>query len=169
MEDSYIKHRHSSPKHPQTNGVVERFNQTLRRATQKSIQDNQTDWNLHVDEVLFGYHIGIQASLMITLISAPLTLTQRSPHTGFWRSPHLSTSSLRRPQQICRGPMTANSATSRSVILPGIAQQENVPQAQTSNSHASRRKKTAHCRELKALQRGVARDVHTAIARLCHD
>ena len=62
LEDSYIEHRHSSPNHPQTNGLVERFNQTLRRAIQRSIQDNQADWDLHVDKVLFGYRIGIQAS-----------------------------------------------------------------------------------------------------------
>ena len=43
LEDCYIEHRHSSPNHPQTNGFVERFNQTLRQALQKSVKDHK-DW-----------------------------------------------------------------------------------------------------------------------------
>lgn len=61
LEDCYIEHRHSSPNHPQTNGLVERFNQTLRQALQKSVKDHK-DWDLHLNKILFGYRIGMQAS-----------------------------------------------------------------------------------------------------------
>ena len=61
LEDCNIEHRHSSPNHPQTNGLVERFNQTLRKALQKSIKQDK-DWDLHLNKILFGYRIGMQAS-----------------------------------------------------------------------------------------------------------
>lgn len=39
----------------QTSGLQERFNQTLERAHIKYASDRQTDWNLHVKRILFGY------------------------------------------------------------------------------------------------------------------
>ena len=61
LEDCYIEHRHSSPNHPQTNGLVERFNQTLHQALLKSVK-GQSDWDQHLNKVLFGYRIGMQAT-----------------------------------------------------------------------------------------------------------
>lgn len=37
------EHRISSAYHPQTNGLVERFNQTLQRSLVKFVDANQTD------------------------------------------------------------------------------------------------------------------------------
>ena len=61
LEDCHIEHRHSSPNYPHTNGLVERFTQTLRQALQKSVKDHK-DWDLHLNKVLFDYRIGMQAS-----------------------------------------------------------------------------------------------------------
>ena len=48
-------HRISSAYHPQTNGLVERFNQTLQRSLLKVVNENQTDWDEKLDGVLFAY------------------------------------------------------------------------------------------------------------------
>ena len=44
-------HRISSAYHPQTNGLVERFNQTLQRSLVKVVNENQTDWDEKLDGV----------------------------------------------------------------------------------------------------------------------
>lgn len=60
----YIELRHSSPNHPQTNGLVERFNKTLCLALQRSItgRNSYHDWDTHLHKVLFGYRTSGQAS-----------------------------------------------------------------------------------------------------------
>ena len=55
-------HRISTAYHPQTNGLVERFNQTLQRALIKLVKKEQNDWDLYIDGVLFGYRTAIQKS-----------------------------------------------------------------------------------------------------------
>lgn len=54
------EHRISSAYHPQTNGMVERFNQTLQRSLVKFVNDNQNDWDEKIDGVLFAYRTSQQ-------------------------------------------------------------------------------------------------------------
>ena len=56
------KHRISSAYHPQTNGLVERFNATLQCSLIKLVNDNQTDWDAHLDGVLFAYRTSVHKS-----------------------------------------------------------------------------------------------------------
>lgn len=56
------EHRISSAYHPQTNGLVERFNQTLQRSLVKFVKSNQTDWDEKLDGVLFAYRTSQQKS-----------------------------------------------------------------------------------------------------------
>ena len=46
----------------QTNGLTERFNQTLSRCLAKIINEDQTDWDEKLDTVLMGYRASKQAS-----------------------------------------------------------------------------------------------------------
>ena len=54
MEKFQIKHLLSTPYHPQTNGLVERFNRTLSESLSK-MSTKTHDWDLFIAPVLFAY------------------------------------------------------------------------------------------------------------------
>ena len=54
LEKFQIKHLLSTPYHPQTNGLVERFNRTLCESLAK-MSDKTNDWDLFIPPVLFAY------------------------------------------------------------------------------------------------------------------
>ena len=53
MEEFNIKHNFSTPYHPKTNGLIERFNKTLCESLAK-LNSNE-DWDLKLPSVLFAY------------------------------------------------------------------------------------------------------------------
>ena len=55
-------HRISSAYHPQTNELVERFNQTLERSLIKVVNANQTDWDQKLEGILFAYRTATHKS-----------------------------------------------------------------------------------------------------------
>ena len=63
---THTEHRISSAYHPQTNGLVERFNQTLQRSLVKLVNSNQSDWDEKIDRVLFAYRTAPQKSTKLT-------------------------------------------------------------------------------------------------------
>ena len=78
METCEIDHRHSSAYHPQTNGLVERMNRTIKAALSKDVRVNARDWDTFIPRILLGIRAGVQAS------------TKYSPYAlVFGRQPYL--------------------------------------------------------------------------------
>lgn len=50
-----IIHRTSSPYHPETNGLIERFNRTLGQVLRKRPDVERKDWHIYLPAVLFAY------------------------------------------------------------------------------------------------------------------
>ena len=48
--------------HPQTDGLVERFNRTLTEMLAKKVERNGQDWDTHLPFVLFAYRASMQDS-----------------------------------------------------------------------------------------------------------
>ncbi|KAG1956974.1 gag-pol fusion protein [Pimephales promelas] len=58
-----IKGIRTTPYHPQTDGLVERFNQTLKQMLRKFVNDTGADWDQWLPYLLFAYREVPQASL----------------------------------------------------------------------------------------------------------
>lgn len=69
-EKLQINHKIASPYHPQTNGLQERFNQTLERALMKCVNEKQNDWDMHIKRILFGYRTSVHASTGVAPFTA---------------------------------------------------------------------------------------------------
>lgn len=48
------EHRMTSAYHPQSNGLVEKFNHTIQSCLLKIVNNHQNDWDDHLDSVLFA-------------------------------------------------------------------------------------------------------------------
>lgn len=57
-----VKKINTSAYHPQTDGLVERFNRTLAKMLAAYVEKNQKDWDEHLPYVLFAYRTAEQSS-----------------------------------------------------------------------------------------------------------
>ena len=52
----------TSPYHPETDGVTERFNRTLKQMLACYVNENQTDWDLYLDNLQYAYNSAIHST-----------------------------------------------------------------------------------------------------------
>ena len=57
-----ISPQHSTPYHPQCNGLVEKFNGTLSKMLSMYVNEHPKDWDVFLPYVLFAYRTSVQAS-----------------------------------------------------------------------------------------------------------
>ena len=55
-----VKKTRTSPYHPQSDGFVERFNRTLEHMLSMYVNDNQNDWDDHLQHVMLAYRSSVQ-------------------------------------------------------------------------------------------------------------
>lgn len=56
------EHRMTSAYHPQSNGLVEKFNHTIQNCLLKMVNDHQNDWDDYLDPILFAIRTSKQKS-----------------------------------------------------------------------------------------------------------
>ena len=60
------EHRVTSAYHPQSNGLTERFKQTLQVTLMKLVNDEQNDWDEHLPAILFSYRTSLKKTTKLT-------------------------------------------------------------------------------------------------------
>ena len=57
-----IRGTFSTPYHPESNGMVERVNETLEKILQKLVIDKTSQWSDYIQDAVFAYNIGYHSS-----------------------------------------------------------------------------------------------------------
>ena len=76
--------------HPQTDGLVERFNHTLTSMLAKTVKQNGSDWDKHLPYVLYAYRTSPQESTK----ESPFLFTVRKGLQATKRPSSISTTTL---------------------------------------------------------------------------
>ena len=61
-----IKQKFTTPFHPQTDGMVEKFNRTFLNMIRNYVNDSQNDWHKHISIILFAYRTAINDAIGIS-------------------------------------------------------------------------------------------------------
>ena len=58
-----IKKTRTTPLHPQSDGMVERFNQTMEKHLSMVVEENQKDWDMHLPIFLMAYRAAVHDTI----------------------------------------------------------------------------------------------------------
>ncbi|XP_055865631.1 uncharacterized protein LOC129928743 [Biomphalaria glabrata] len=86
MEMYNIKMKFTTPYHPQSNGLCERFNKTLKQIISKIANDNPQNWDLLLPAALFAYRESIQDTTGFSPFEMLYGANPRGPITTFKES-----------------------------------------------------------------------------------
>ncbi|CAN6576747.1 unnamed protein product [Malus baccata var. baccata] len=83
-----VKHRVSTPYHPQTSGQVEVSNREIKQILKKTIGPNRKDWSLHLDDALWAYRTAYKTPLGMSpfrlIYNKPYHLPVELEHKAHW-------------------------------------------------------------------------------------
>ena len=74
-----VKKTRTTPLHPQSDGMVERFNRTLEAQLSKFVDQHQRDWNEHVPLLLMAYHTAAHDTTGVTPVKMMMGRDLRIP------------------------------------------------------------------------------------------
>ena len=76
-----VKQLHTTPYHPICNGLVEKFNGTLKRMLRRMCNERPKDWDRYIPALLFAYRESTQDSLGFSPFQLMYGRTVRGPLT----------------------------------------------------------------------------------------